>query len=350
MKGNEKRRLISIIVAACNIEKYVSRCLDSLLAQSYPYVEIILVDDGSVDHTGDICDCYAERDGRIKVIHQENRGLSGARNSGLRLARGEYIGFVDGDDWIEAGMYEAMLEACEDNGAEMAICAYREVGGQNEKGCFSGERYLLDKEDALDAYVCDDRSFHIYNSVWSKLFHRSLIDKMEFAEGRKSEDIIYTTKAMLNMSQCVFLDIPYYNYMADREDSIMKSGLEERRFHDEIPFWKEQIQCFKDAGFLELSQKAEFYFYRRMLFYYMDFRDRKMTGAAQELIRLLREEKERIRVIYRSEFVKTGDRVRMRLFSVCPQAYYLTGRTYEQLVVPLRQKLCSKNKTEAGKK
>lgn len=349
MKRNEEKKLVSVIVAACNIEKYLPRCLDSLLAQSYPYMEIILVDDGSEDHTGKICDSYAERDGRVKVIHQENRGLSGARNSGLKMAGGEYIGFVDGDDWTESDMYEAMVAACEENQAEMAVCAYREIGSSKENRQFSGDRYILTREDALDTYVCDNRPFHIYNSVWSKLFHRSLVKKLEFPEGRKSEDIIYTTKAMLEMSRCVFLDIPYYNYVVNREGSIMQSGLMERRFKDEIPFWKEQINCFREAGLSELSQKAEYHFYRRMLFYYIDFRDRKMKDAEEEMIHFLRGEKEEIRRIYRNEFVIRGDQARMGLFLLWPQVYYLTVKIYEQTLVLLRQRLCNRSRKEAGK-
>lgn len=126
-KDNEEEKLISIIVAAYNIKAYLPRCLDSLIGQSYQKLEIIVVDDGSEDDTGKICDRYAEKDPRIKVIHQENQGLSGARNTGLSIATGDYIGYVDGDDWTEPDMYGAMLKACEEEGAQLAVCSYQKI-------------------------------------------------------------------------------------------------------------------------------------------------------------------------------------------------------------------------------
>lgn len=112
---------ISVIVAAYNIEKYLARCLDSICSQTYHNLEIFVVDDGSTDKTPQICDEYAAKDERIRVIHQNNMGLSGARNSALKEATGEYIGYVDGDDYIEPDMYENMLDACLQNDAQLAI-------------------------------------------------------------------------------------------------------------------------------------------------------------------------------------------------------------------------------------
>ena len=331
-----ERKLVSVIVAAYNIEAYLPRCLDSLLAQEYKDLEIIVVDDGSQDGTGEICDSYVAKDGRVKAIHQENSGLSGARNAGLEIAKGDYIGYVDGDDWIEPEMYGTMIKACEENNAEMAICAYREIGNGNEAASFSGQEYVLGREEALDIYICDNRPFHIYNSVWSKLFSRTLVEDLRFPVGKKSEDIIYTTKAMIRMSSCVFLDNPYYNYVTGRADSIMNIGLKERRFHDEIPFWREQTECLREAGLSELSEKAAYYFYRRLLFYYVDFMDRKMKDAGMETAKLLQGEKSEIRRLYRKGFAAAGDRVRMRLVLFWPGAYYRIVKIYDKFIVPLR--------------
>ncbi|GFI45496.1 putative glycosyltransferase EpsJ [Lachnospiraceae bacterium] len=337
MKGETDRRLVSVIVAAYNIEEYLPRCLDSLLGQSYPHMEFIVVDDGSKDSTGAVCDRYAAMDKRIKVIHQANMGLSGARNSGLSLARGEYIGYVDGDDWVERDMYKAMLDACEDHQAQMAVCAYWQGAGADEN-CFTGKAEILTREEALEVYICDNRTYHIYNSVWSKLFRRDLVEGIRFPVGRKSEDIIYTTKAFLNIKTCVYLDTPFYHYTPDREGSIMNQGLGERRFQDEIPFWREQVSCLKEAQMGLLAKKAAYHFYRRMLFYYVDFREREMGGAARELAGLLRREREEIRRIYGNSFVAAGDKARMALALLWPGAYYQAVRLYDRLVIPLRQK------------
>ena len=114
--------LISVVVTAYNIEKYLPRCLDSLIAQTYQKLEIIVVDDGSTDRTGQICDRYAAECSHLSVIHKENGGPSAARNAGVKIAKGDYIGYVDGDDWVEPDMYEEMLRACTDLQVPVAIC------------------------------------------------------------------------------------------------------------------------------------------------------------------------------------------------------------------------------------
>lgn len=337
MKAQAEEKLISVIVAACNIGTYLPRCLDSILAQSYQNLEIIVVDDGSSDDTGAVCDRYAAREERVTAIHQHNQGPSGARNSALCVAKGDYIGFVDGDDWIEPDMYREMLRACEEKRADVAVCSFRHIGDGKEDGVFSGEQYVLNQEEALEVYICDNRSFHIYHSVWSKLFRRDVVRDIRFPDGRKSEDIIYTTQAFLRINTCVFLDTPYYNYWTDRKGSIMNERLRERRFQDEIPFWKEQIRYLKEADFVELSEKAAHQFYRKMVFYYVDFRNRRMKEAGRELIGLLRGEREKIDEVYGKAFVPAGDRVRMRLALFWPELYYLLVLVYDRFIIPLRQ-------------
>ena len=117
----------------------------------------------------------------------------------------------------------------------------------------------------------------------------------------------------------------------------MNSRLAERRFRDEIPFWKEQIAYLSENGFTEMSEKAYYQFCRKMLFYYIDFRDRKMTGEAKELAELLKRKKETVGNVYGKSFVKTGDRVRMKLFLTSPGLYYGIVRLYEKIIIPLRQ-------------
>lgn len=330
---------ISVIVTAYNIEKFLPRCVESLLAQTYRQLEIILVDDGSTDGTSAICDKYAGMHENVKALHRENGGPSAARNSGLAIATGEYIGYVDGDDWIEPEMYQEMLKACMETGAQIAICAYRQVGEGAEEICPTGSRVEMTRQEALEIYISGHPQYHIYHSVWSKLFERSLIEDVRFAEGRKSEDIMYTTWAMTRAQKCVFLDTPYYNYMVDRKGSIMNSQIHERRFQDEIPFWKEQIGYLQKAGMEELAQKASYQFYRRMLFYFIDFKDRGMGKSAKLLIRQLRADKNEIEKIYRLDFASTGDKVRMKFALALPRIYYIIVKIYDAVIIPLRQKM-----------
>lgn len=336
-KMKQDAKLISVIVTAYNIEKYLPRCVESLLAQTYELMEIILVDDGSTDGTGGICDEYAQKSKLIHVIHKENGGPSSARNAGLKIAKGDYIGYVDGDDWTEPSMYKDMLEACLDTGAEIAICSYRQVGEGAEEAHPTGKVLALSRQETLELYINGDPQYHIYHSVWSKLFDRNVIADIRFPEGRKSEDIMYTTWALTRASKCVFLDTFYYNYMVDRSGSIMNSQLHERRFQDEIPFWKEQREYLISLGMQKLAEKAAYQFYRKMVFYYVDFRDRGMERSGRELIALLRGEKQEIKKIYRKSYVATGDKARMKLILIWPGAYYKVVKAYDRFVIPLRQ-------------
>lgn len=330
-------KLISVIVTAYNIEAYLPRCVESLIAQTYRPMEIILVDDGSVDGTAAVCDEYARKYEYIYVIHKENGGPSEARNAGLKVAKGDFIGYVDGDDWTEPDMYEEMYRACERAGAQIAICSYRQVGEGAEEIHPTGNVLTLSRDETLNLYINGDPQYHIYHSVWSKLFDRKVIEDIRFPEGRKSEDIMYTTWALTRADKCVFLDTPYYNYMVDRSGSIMNSHLHERRFQDEIPFWKEQMNYLKGLGMEELAEKAAYQFYRKMLFYYVDFRNRGMKSSAGELFLLLRREREEIEKIYQKDYAATGDKVRMRLALSWPGAYYHIVKIYDRFIIPLRQ-------------
>lgn len=332
-------KLVSVIVAVYNIEEYLPRCVDSILAQTYRNLEIILVDDGSKDQSGSICDSYAEKDRRIKVIHKKNGGLSDARNAGMDAATGEYIGFVDGDDWIEPDMYRAMYFACEKEKAQAAVCRYKQITKSGIIDGSAGNSVSLSRDEALEIYVCGDERYLIYNSVWSKLFARDLVEGMRFPVGKNSEDIMFTTRAFCRMERLVYLDEAYYNYVLDREGSIMNEKAGERRLKDEIPFWQEQIAYFREAGMPDLSDKAAYHFYRRLLFYYIDFMENKKTRIfADQIVGLLRADREKIRGIYRKDYVAMGDRARMKLALLLPGAYYRAVKIYDRYVIPLRSK------------
>ncbi len=335
----QMEKLVSVIVAVYNIEEYLPRCVDSILAQTYRNLEIILVDDGSKDQSGSICDSYAEKDRRIKVIHKKNGGLSDARNAGMDAATGEYIGFVDGDDWIEPDMYRAMYFACEKEKAQAAVCRYKQITKSGIIDGSAGNSVSLSRDEALEIYVCGDERYLIYNSVWSKLFARDLVEGMRFPVGKNSEDIMFTTRAFCRMERLVYLDEAYYNYVLDREGSIMNEKAGERRLKDEIPFWQEQIAYFREAGMPDLSDKAAYHFYRRLLFYYIDFMENKKTRIfADQIVGLLRADREKIRGIYRKDYVAMGDRARMKLALLLPGAYYRAVKIYDRYVIPLRSK------------
>ena len=143
-------KLVSVIIPAYNIEDYIGRCLDSIISQTYKNLEIIVVDDGSRDYTGEILDNYAKKDRRIKVIHKENGGVSSARNKGIEAAEGDYIGFIDGDDLIEPGMYKTLVDLLEEENADIAHCGYQMVFPDRVDYYYNtGKKKIQTKEEGL---------------------------------------------------------------------------------------------------------------------------------------------------------------------------------------------------------
>lgn len=223
--------LISVIVPVYNVEAFLHRCVDSILAQTYQNLEIILVDDGATDSSGTICDAYAAKDSRIRVIHKENGGLSSARNAGMEEAKGEYIAFVDSDDWIEPEMYGHMLRLMGEYDAKL-VCAGRydvsEKTGEKKVGlCPKREEAVTAEEmvgriflwDGCDSSACD------------KLYHRSLLETFRYPEGKVCEDVPVTYKIVLRAGRAVFCDRPFYNYY-HRSGSISKERvITDRTFH-----------------------------------------------------------------------------------------------------------------------
>ncbi len=336
-----ENELISVIVPVYNMEQYLERCVRSVLGQSYQNLEVILVDDGSTDASPAMCDAYAREDARVKVIHKENGGLSDARNAGLAVATGAFIGYVDSDDWIEPDMYERMYRACVDKNAQLCVCRYFSEYANRTLGGGDGACVALTREELLRIYIGGHAQYVIYNSVWSKLFRRSLVDGVMFPKGRNSEDITYTTKAFCRLDKAVYLDRCLYHYVLDREGSIMNVLRGERMFKDELPFWREHIGLIRTQVSEELGDFAAYHFWRRLLFYYIDFWNAFRAGdmAAREyarrIVKEVRDDCKEIGRVYKG-VASRGDRVRMRLFLVSPRLYAAVVGLYEKYVIPLR--------------
>lgn len=187
MENTETLPLISIIVPVYNVKDYLSKCLQSICGQTYKNLEIILIDDGSSDGSGELCDLFAQRDGRIKVIHQANAGQSAARNRGLAVAQGEFLGFVDSDDWIEPDMYEFLYCLLKENEADISICSHcRDKDGRSVAKYASGKQFVFTRDEGIRALAVDK---HIRNYVWDKLYKRCLFSDIAFPLNRIFEDI-----------------------------------------------------------------------------------------------------------------------------------------------------------------
>lgn len=208
--GREK--LLSVIIPVYNVEEYLVRCVDSILAQTYEKLEVILVDDGSKDASGSICDDFAAKDPRVKVIHQKNGGLSRARNAGIEAASGEYITFVDSDDWIEADAYEHLLDLMEKYQVKLVCGGNFDVDGE------TGNKTLgltPKKEEVLTAEEFVGRMFlwdGFDSSACDKIYHRSLLDTFRYPEGKVCEDVAVTYRIVLSTDRAALSDRPFYNY------------------------------------------------------------------------------------------------------------------------------------------
>ena len=204
--------LVSVIVPVYNVENYLVRCVDSILCQTYENLEVILVDDGSKDSSGRICDELAARDARIRVIHKENGGLSSARNAGIDIAQGEYFAFADSDDWIEVDAVEAMLTLAKEKDVPL-VCA-----GRYDVDSESGVKTVglcHPKQETLSSEAFISRMLHwdqCDSSACDKLFHRSLFREHRFPLGRRSEDVAVMYLIIHQAGRVALLDRPVYNY------------------------------------------------------------------------------------------------------------------------------------------
>ena len=207
---------VSVIIAAYNIEDYILKCLESVKAQTLKDFEAIVVDDGSTDRTGKICDEFCARDKRFRVVHKKNGGLSEARNFGIKEAKGEYVALVDGDDYADERFIEKLYEKVL-AGAEVAICGFTTVPeGKVEK-------FLTETVSGVEAtkkLLTGQENYMIVS--WNKLYKRELFEGIEFPVGRKHEDSLTTYKVLAKAATVAIFDEPLYFYV-QREGSIMDS-------------------------------------------------------------------------------------------------------------------------------
>jgi glycosyltransferase involved in cell wall biosynthesis len=242
VKSVKMNPAISIIVPIYNLETYLEKCVESILAQTFTDIEVILVNDGSTDRSGRICDRLVQQDSRINVIHKEYGGVSSARNVGVEASKGEFIGFVDGDDRIDLNMYQTLYKLCKSTGSDISICKLgREVNGKliNE----DSKNFIkeLDHNEAMRQLF---KGILYRFSLCNKLFKKSCFNNVTFPEGRIHEDLSTTYKLFANANKVIYINYLGYIYIK-RENSILTKRYNEKRLEafmgwDEIlPFMKE---------------------------------------------------------------------------------------------------------------
>lgn len=258
---------VSVIVAIYNVEKYLERCLESLIHQSLNELEIILVDDGSKDKSSSICDNYAKKDNRIIVVHKKNQGLGMARNSGLELAKGEYIVFVDSDDFIEKNAYQEMYDMIKSENAEMLITNYYEYDTKNnikkEMRTIHNTRSVEGKE--VKKLACqmvgysplEKNEDDIGMSVWKNMYSRKYIEEnhIRFYSERDyvSEDAIFQLMAIPKMKK-ILLSTNCYYYYCQNDSQSLSSTFRESKFEEYKKLYEKEYELLKKNGIIETGK------------------------------------------------------------------------------------------------
>lgn len=267
--------LISVIVPVYNVENYLRKCLESIINQTYKNLEIILIDDGSTDNSGKICDEYAAKDNRIKLIHKPNGGISDARNAGLEIAKGEYIGFVDSDDYIAEDMYEFLYNFAVKNNLDVAMCGSKHV--------FNG-KVIPDNEFKMAIFEKQDEMIKnlfsaIYGggiSVWNKLFKKSCIKDIKFEYGKTCEDAFYILNWIERANRFGRRGETKYFYV-QREGSITHNKYYSPQILDLIEAYIKNLEIIKKKypGALKVAEYKLYWAYSNILWQIYSCKDYK---------------------------------------------------------------------------
>ncbi len=262
---------VSVIIPVYQVEKYLDKCIASVVGQTYQNLQIILIDDGSTDRSPAICDEWKERDPRITVIHQPNGGLSRARNAGLKVATGKFVGFVDSDDWIEPNMVECLLAALQKTDADIAVGGFEGFTEDSKSIPYakakSTERSLCSTGDALKRLLLL-RGF-IRNFVWNKLYRRTVLSGVAFPEGRLYEDVTWTAQVIGNAKSVVCVDQIFYHYL-HRPDSLSRDDQQfVRRLRDELELTEQRLD-YIHSHYPSLDKFAILRLHNLICRYYID--------------------------------------------------------------------------------
>lgn len=280
---------ISIIVPVYNVSQYIHKCIDSIINQTYSNLEIILIDDGSTDNCGVICDEYAKKDDRIKVIHKKNEGVSAARNSGIDVATGEYLGFVDSDDWIDENMYKLLYTNLKKEDADISCCNRYLVYSNNMKIYGKQNFYeVMNSERAMEL-LCTIG--YIGFSVYTKLFKKELFKNVRFPIGKINEETFISYKVFSKANKIVYDATPIY-YYRQRKGSLTNR---EKINLDAIEASKE-LMNFIEKNYPNItSAAAENYIYSSIGVYDNILKRKNKT---KEMLKLKKEIKQEVNKYY----------------------------------------------------
>lgn len=309
------KELISVIVPVYNVRSYLEKCFESVAGQSYRNLEIILVDDGSTDGSGELCEELARKDSRVRVIHKKNGGLGSARNAGIDAARGEILSFVDSDDWIEPGMYDTLTEIMHRENAQIIACGIKKVSETGEVSYYQDnleERRVYTREEALIELPKNER---LSNSMCNKLFRRETIQGLHINEQIFYEDNPFTPQCFARAEKIAYTAKPFYCYF-ERTGSISRKRFSVREF-DRVTADRMRLDFYHEHFPRCESAAAIAYIGSGLKVYYQ-------SGGCQEAkeqrAQLRREMKRTIRYYPDLPFTKK-QRAKAKLFQFSPALY-----------------------------
>lgn len=274
--------LISVVIPIYNVESYLKESLDSVVYQTYKNLQIILVDDGSTDDSGKICDEYAQKDNRITVVHQQNSGAGAAKNSGLKLVEGDYLSIIDSDDYIELDMYEKMLSYMKQYDVDIVQCNFCNVYKNDRiypywkiENHFSEISNVQFLSDVLLEWKC--------SVFWNKLFKTVLLEDTLFPENRKIDDEFFTYRLVSRAKKILNIDDVFYNYRM-RNSSVMNDSNNDRLISDRADCFVERYEYIVNY-FPQLKMRYYSHLSDILLFYYNNAVSFELKKKLQEYIK-----------------------------------------------------------------
>lgn len=296
MTNQDNSPLISVIVPVYNTEQYLEKCIKSILTQTYNNIELILVNDGSTDNSGDICDVYAKNDSRIIVIHKENGGQSTARNEALEVAKGKYIGFVDSDDYISENMYKYLMDEIISTNAQVSVC-----GRYNVSSCGMSEFFTI-KETQIWETETAVKNFLMYNNLdaalCDKLIYAKLFENLRFPSGYICEDVPVAYQVIATSNKIVHCGKPLYYYL-QRQGSTSRSGFSEKTIG--LYMYHKQVCNSAIEKYPNLVEEANSYYFKGLLNCYLICERSRYRGEQKR--KLVKEIKKNYNYIKRNKYI-----------------------------------------------
>lgn len=309
---------ISVIIPVYNVEKYLDKCIMSVINQSYKNLEIIIVDDWSTDNSRVLCDKYAKIDNRIKVFHKKNGGLSDARNFGLKHATGEFIAFLDSDDWVDKDLYKILYDNIFKYKCDISVCKYKKVYNEDEKVDENNNIELLDNISALKKLhnVCDENRVQMI-VAWNKLYKRELLNSEEFPIGKIHEDEFLTPQLLYKANKIVFShrELIYYR---QNPNSIMNREFNIKRL-DYLYAIKQRNIFFKSNGLEDIYTLGINLYVRNIIIFYFNIKISQIENK-DKIMKLLKQE---LRTVKGVKEIENKNKIKINIFLISPNIYNL---------------------------